>query len=66
MSSLVSSRKGFVTGSGKTRLLEQAKILVINVPSDRAEHRLHNGMLSVHIPSFIPELCSLETRSRKM
>ena len=52
--------------AGKTRLLEQTKILVINVPSDRAEHRLHNGMLSVHIPSFIPELCSLETRSRKM
>ncbi len=37
----------FVTGSGKTRLLEQAKILVINV---------RNDMLSVHIPSFIPEL----------
>ena len=51
----------FVTGSGKTRLLEQTKILVINVPSDRAEHCLHNDMLSVHIPSFIPELCALET-----
>ncbi len=38
-----------VTGSGKTRLLEQAKILVINIPNDRAEHRLHNDMLSVHI-----------------
>ena len=55
-----------VTGSRKTRLLEQTKILVINVPSDRAEHCLHNDMLSVHIPSFIPELCALETRSRKM
>ena len=56
----------YVTGSRKTRLLEQTKILVINVPSDRAEHCLHNDMLSVHIPSFIPELCALETRSRKM
>ena len=36
----------------KTRLLEQANILVIKVPSDRTEHRLHNDMLSVHIPSF--------------
>ncbi len=51
----------YVTGSGQTRLLEQTKILVINVPSDRAEHCLHNDMLSVHIPSFIPELCALET-----
>ena len=56
----------YVTGSRKTRLLEQTKILVINVPSDRAEHCLHNDMLSVHIPSYIPELCALETRSRKM
>ena len=56
----------YVTGSGKTRLLEQTKILVINVPSDRAEHCLHNDMLSVHIPSFIPKSCALETRSRKM
>ena len=56
----------YVTGSRKTRLLEQTKILVINVPSDRAEHCLHNDMLSFHIPSFIPELCALETRSRKM
>ena len=55
-----------MTGSRKTRLLEQTKILVINVPSDRAEHCLHNDMLSFHIPSFIPELCALETRSRKM
>ena len=55
-----------MTGSGKTRLLEQTKILVINVPSDRASHRLHNDMLSVHIPSFIPESCALETQSRKM
>ncbi len=55
-----------MTGSGKTRLLEQTKMLVINVPSDRAEHCLHNDMLSVHIPSFIPESCALETRSRKM
>ncbi len=55
----------YVTGSGKTRLLEQAKILVINVPTDRAKNRLHNDMLSVHIPSFIPELCALETQSRE-
>ncbi len=56
----------FVTGSGKTRLLEQAKILVINVPNDRAKNRLRNDMLiSVHIPSSIPELCALETRSRE-
>ena len=55
-----------VTGSGKTRLLEQTKICVINVPNNRAEHCLHNDMLSVHIPSFIPESCTLETRSRKM
>ena len=41
-----------MTGSGKTRHLEQAKMLVINVPSDRTEHCLHNDMLSVHIPSF--------------
>ncbi len=55
-----------VTGSGKTRLLEQAKILVINVPNDRAKHRLRNDMLSVHIdlPSFIPELCALESNSK--
>ncbi len=46
-----------MTGSGKTRLLEQAKIWVINVPNDRAKNRLRNDMLSVHIPSFIPELC---------
>ncbi len=52
-----------MTGSGKTKLLEPAKILVINVPNDRAKHRLRNDMLSVHIPSFIPELCALETRS---
>ena len=58
-------RKLYVTGSGKTRLLEQTKMLVINVPNDRAEHCLHNDMLSVHIPNFIPELCALETRSRK-
>ncbi len=51
--------------SGKTRLLEQAKMLVINVPTDRAKNRLHNDMLNVHIPSFIPELCALETRSRE-
>ena len=50
----------------ETTLLEQAKILMINVPNDRAEHRLHKDMLSVHIPSSIPELCALETRSRKM
>ena len=56
----------YVTGSGKTRLLEQTKICVINVPNNRAEHCLHNDMLSVHIPSFIPESCALETRSRKM
>ena len=56
----------YVTGSGKTRLLEQTKICVINVPNNRAEHCLHNDMLSVHIPSFIPESCTLETRSRKM
>ncbi len=49
-----------VTGSGKTRLLEQAKILVINVPNDRAKNRLRND--SVHIPSSIPELCALETQ----
>ena len=36
-------------------------MLVINIPSDRTEHFLHNDMLSVHIPSFIPELCALET-----
>ncbi len=54
-----------MTGSGKTRLLEQAKILVINISNDRTEHRLDNDMLSVYIPSFIPELCALETRSRK-
>ena len=52
-----------MTGSGKTRLLEQAKMLVINVPNDRAKNRLRNDMLSVHIPSFIPELCALEIRS---
>ena len=32
----------YVTGSGKTRLLEQTKICVINVPNNRAEHCLHN------------------------
>ncbi len=56
----------YVTGSWKTKLLEQAKMLVINVPIDRTEHRLHNDILSVHIPGFIPELCALETQSRKM
>ncbi len=39
-----------MTGSGKTRPLEQANILVINVPNDRAKHRLNNDMLSVRIP----------------
>ena len=53
-----------MTGSRKTRLLEQTKILVINVPSDRAEHCLHNDMLSVHIPSFIPELVSYPSYAR--
>ncbi len=53
----------YVTGSEKTRLLEQAKMLVINVSNDRVKHCLRNDMLSVSIPTFIPELCVLETRS---
>ncbi len=59
--SLVYNDRLYVTGSGKTRHLEQTKISLINVPNDRAEHCLHNDMLSVHIPGFIPELCALET-----
>ncbi len=36
---------------------------MIDVPNDRTKHCLRNDMLSVRIPSFIPELCALEIRS---
>ncbi len=48
-SRLASYNKKDLSGSGKTRLLEQANILVINVPNNRTEHCLHNDMLSVHM-----------------